>query len=78
MSQYKYFMFSSQQYSDRLAIEKRIGKVYEPGTVVYKGKRCRYTEIVTDPESSRYADAQLVAEGYLDKLQYTPSTHNWG
>ena len=37
-----------------------------------------YTEIVTNVANCRYADAKLVAEGNLEDLKYTHSTHDWG
>ena len=75
---YVYFMYSSFQYKDRLDIERKIGKTYIPGQVVYKGKKFQFTEIVEDVNTVRYSDAKIVAEGYIDEMQYTDSKHVWG
>ena len=39
---YRYFIYSETQYKERVEIEKKIGRAYKPGTVVYKGKVKHY------------------------------------
>ena len=75
---YRYFLYSASQYKERLNIEKTIGKTYVPGVVYYKGKKYNYTEIVDDVNKSRYPDAEVVAEGYIEDLKYEKSKHKWG
>lgn len=75
---YRYFLYSSTQYKDRLEIEKKIGKIFVPGVVIYKGKKHKFTEITTDPSRCMYADKKIVAEGYLENIKYTQPIHKWG
>lgn len=75
---YRYFLYSSTQYKDRLEIEKKIGKVFIPGVVIYKGKKKEFTEITTDPSRCMYADKKIVAEGYIEDMKYTQPRHEWG
>lgn len=75
---YRYFIYSDSQYKERLEIEKKIGKIYKPGIVISKGKKQQYTEIVSNVDNMRYADSKIVAEGYLEDMKYTKSTHVWG
>lgn len=75
---YRYFLYSSSQYKERLDIERNIGRTYVPGVVYYKGRKYDYTEIVDDVSKARYPDSKVVAEGYLEDLKYEKSKHNWG
>ena len=75
---YRYFIYSETQYKERVEIEKRIGRVYKPGIVVYKGRKKQYTEVVSSVENLRYADCKIVAEGYIEDMTFTKSSHNWG
>lgn len=75
---YRYFIYSETQYKERVEIEKRIGRVYKPGIVVYKGRKKQYTEVVSNIENLRYADYKIVAEGYIEDMTFTRSSHNWG
>lgn len=77
-NKYRYFLYSSTQYRDRVNIEKNIGKVFIPGVVIYKGKKYEFTEITTDPSKSMYADKKIVAEGYIETMKYTQPKHIWG
>lgn len=75
---YRYFLYSSTQYRDRVEIEKKIGKIFVPGVVIYKGKKYEFTEIATDPSKCIYADKKIVAEGDIEKMKYTLPIHKWG
>lgn len=75
---YRYFMYSETQRKEKANVEKTLNRKYNPGYVIYKGKKHLYTEIVTNVANCRYADAKLVAEGNLEDLKYVYSTHDWG
>lgn len=77
-SNYRYFLYSSSQHQDRINIEKKIGKEFQPGVVYYKGKKYQYTEITTDPEKCLYPDKKVVAEGDITTMKYTKPKHVWG
>lgn len=76
-SPYKYFLYSQAQYQMRKEIELKLGKVYIPGKVVSNGRWKEYTEISDSPSNNKFADAKVVAQGYLDKVQYTNNTFEW-
>lgn len=67
---YRYFLYSRQQFTERSQVEAGIGMQYIPGKVLKTGRWRDYTEIVADPSTSRYSDAQIIAEGNLDNIQY--------
>jgi hypothetical protein len=68
---YKYFLYSSTQLRDRIAIEKKAGRTFVPGTVSVGPKLKKYTE-VSSKNSNRYSDTVIVAEGDISKMTYTP------
>ncbi|MDD3121897.1 MAG: hypothetical protein PHC62_00110 [Candidatus Izemoplasmatales bacterium] len=78
MKTYRYFIFSNTQKKEREEIEKEIGRVFKPGIVAYKGVKRQFTELLTDISKCRYADFELVAEGYLQDITYSLPTHEKG
>ena len=75
---YRYFIYSTSQMRDRIDIEKNIGKVFVPGTVVVGSRKLKYTEL-SKTGTSRYSDAIIVAQGNLSKMSYTKiSSRNVG
>lgn len=68
---YRYFLYSQTQHASCDAIEKKVGRRYIAGQVLYNGKRRQFTEISTSSENNRYSDAKVVAEGYLEDMDYT-------
>lgn len=74
---YRYFLFSQSQYKLREEAEERIGKQYVPGKVLINGRWKDYTEISSTPSNNKFADAKIIAEGYLDDMEYKKSTSEW-
>lgn len=74
---YKYFLFSQQQYQLRKEVELNLGKNYVPGKVLKSGRWKDYTEISDTPSNNKFADAKVIAEGYLDSIQYKMSQSTW-
>ena len=70
MPNYKYFIYSASQMRERTQIEKNIGRKFIPGTVVVGATKHQYTEL-SDTGNSRYSDAKIVAEGDINKMNYT-------
>lgn len=66
---YKYFLFSSTQLNNRIAIEKKMGKTFFTGTVFNKGRRCSFTEL-SDSPTNQYSDTKVVAEGEISTFRY--------
>lgn len=75
---YRYFLYSASQYKERLDIEKKIGKIFVPGTVFYQGKKYQFTEMTDDPNKCIYADCKVVAQGYIEDMKYNLPQHKWG
>lgn len=74
---YKYFLFSQQQYQLRKEVELNLGKNYVPGKVLKSGRWKDYTEISDSPSNNKFADAKVIAEGYLDNMQYKMASSTW-
>ena len=74
---YRYFLFSQSQYQLRLETEEKLGKTYIPGRVLASGRWKDFTEISTTPSNNKFADAKIVAEGYLEDMTYQMSKSEW-
>ena len=68
---YVYFLYSDQQNKDRSWIEKKMSRVFVPGTVIVDGRKKIFTEL-SKSSSNRYPDCKIVAEGMKSKMMYTP------
>lgn len=73
MAAYKYFLYSATQYKARVEIEKKMKKKYIPGKVLVRGQWKNYTEISNNPSNNRFSDSVIIAEGYLENINYTKS-----
>ena len=69
-SNYRYFIYSSEQMAFQKKMEEKTGKTYYVGTVIYRGKRVSFTELSRTGKSI-YSDAKIVAEGDFTKMKYT-------
>lgn len=68
---YMYFLYSEQQNKERSEIEKKMSRVFSPGTVIVNGRKKIFTEL-SKSSSNRYPDCKIVAEGWRSKMMYTP------
>ncbi len=73
---FRYFLYSRDQHKMRVEIEKGIGKAFTPGKVLINGQWKLFTEISANPNNS-FADAKIVAQGYLEDMKYKNHTSNW-
>ena len=69
-SNYRYFIYSSEQMAFQKRMEERMGRTYQVGIVIYRGKRVSFTEL-SRTGNSTYSDAKIVAEGDMTKFKYT-------
>lgn len=74
---YRYFLYSQSQYIFKTETEEKIGKTYIPGRVLASGRWKDFTEISTTPSNNKFADAKIVAEGYLEDMTYQMSKSEW-
>ena len=74
---FRYFLYSQSQHKTRTETEKNIGRQYVPGKVLTNGRWKDYTEISTSASNNRFADAKVVASGYLEDMNYTQSRSTW-
>lgn len=65
-----YFMFSRNQLEFQKKMYEKIAKDYPNKYVMYNGNRLQYTQVVADPTSCKYADAQIIAHGLLTQMKY--------
>ena len=77
VKKYRYFLYSKAQHTMRAEVDKKINKVFTPGKVLTKGKWVPYTEVSVLPKNS-YADAKIVAEGYIEDMKYQNPSSVWG
>lgn len=68
---YVYFLYSDQQFKERTAVEKKMSRIFVPGTVIINGRKRNFTEM-SKKSSNRYPDCKVIAEGYKSKMTYTP------
>lgn len=67
----RYFIYSPEQKKDKMAIAKRAGNVYTPGSVVIKGRQKQFTDIVNSMDRCKYGDAVVVCSGDIRRIEYT-------
>lgn len=68
---YKYFLYSLKQIADKNEMYDKVNKEMVLGTVIYNGKRREFSALSDTKTLERYSDARVVAEGEIDKMQYT-------
>ena len=68
---YVYFLYSEQQQKERSEIDKKMSRVFIPGSVIVNGRKRIFTEL-SKSSSNRYPDCKIVAEGMKSKMMYTP------
>ena len=73
MKKYKYFIYSREQHDERRKIEESAGYSYVPGKVLKTGRWREYTALSNTPYT-KYSDAVIICEGYLDEIKYTQET----
>ena len=54
---YVYFLYSEQQNKERSEIEKKMSRVFSPGTVIVNGRKKIFTEL-SKSSSNRYPDCR--------------------
>ena len=64
---YVYFLYSEQQNKERSEIEKKMSRVFSPGTVIVNGRKKIFTEL-SRSSKNRYPDCKIVAEGLKSKM----------
>ena len=74
---YRYFLYSQSQFTLRTNAEASLGKRYIPGEVISGGKWKQFTEISSTPSNNKFADAKIVAEGYLEDMEYQMNKSEW-
>lgn len=70
---YVYFLYSDQQSKERSEIDKRMSRIFSPGSVIVNGRKKIYTEL-SKSTTNRYPDCKVVAEGWRSKMIYNPPT----
>lgn len=68
---YVYFLYSEQQHKERSEIEKKMSRIFSPGSVIVNGRKKIFTEL-SKSSTNRYPDCKIIAEGLKSKMMYTP------
>lgn len=68
---YWYFLYSHEYLKERNSVEEKIGRIFECGTVIVDGTMKEYNILSIKPETDRYPDARLIAEGDIETMKYT-------
>lgn len=77
VKRYRYFLYSKTQHNMRTEVDRKINKVFSPGKVFNRGQWAMYTEVSMKPTNA-FADAKVVAEGYLEDMKYSIPASVWG
>ena len=71
---YKYFLYSYEYLKNRNAMEEKVGRVFECGTVIVDGTLKEFNIISSQPTMNRYPDARIITEGNVENIKYTDPT----
>lgn len=66
-----YFLYSDEHLKEQNSILNKVGKQFNPGTVVVNGKRKNFTIISETKTIARFIDIKIVAEGNIDDFVFT-------
>ena len=75
--EYRYFLYSPIQEKELAKGADSMGKKYKAGEVFVDGKYKKYTQLSKSPTNPLYADAVIIAKGYLDKMKYMEPQKVW-
>ena len=67
----RFFIYSQFQRKEKENIANNMSKKYVPGSLVIKGQKKLFTDIVLNTNNVRYSDYKIVAEGDIRKMKYT-------
>ena len=67
----RFFIYSQLQRKEKDNIASNMSKKYIPGSLVIKGQKKLFTDIVLNVNNVRYSDYKIVAEGDIRKMKYT-------
>ena len=72
---HRIFIFSQTQMDQIMEIEKKKGSVAPVfGTVIVRGTKRTYTDIVTTRDNIRYPDSRILIEGDIRSIKHTKSS----
>jgi len=68
---HRIFVYSAEQKKEKDSIASNMGQKYIPGSLIVKGQKKLFTDIVLDISKFRYSDARVVAEGDIRRIPHT-------
>lgn len=74
---FRYFLYSAEQETLRKDIEDKVGKQFVVGEVMVNGTWKPFTQLSKTSDSDMFADAKVVAKGYIEDMQYTEPSSKW-
>lgn len=69
---FRCFVFSREEYEQKMNIDRKLGKVTKLGQVLVNGIPKPYTSILTSMSRARFADSVEVISGDIRKIKYEP------
>lgn len=70
----RYFVFSKTQMENLIEIQKKRGGIAPKfGQVMVRGVARIYTDIVTSPNNTKFADSIVITSGDIRTIKYTTS-----
>ena len=66
-----YFLFSDEHLKEQNKILFKVGKQFNPGTVIVNGRRKQFTILSETKTIARFIDVKIVAEGNIDDFVFT-------
>lgn len=70
----KYFLYSDEQIKEKNNILGKLNKRFEPGTIVIRGIKYKYTQLSNTADMPRFTDVRVVASGNPKDFTYTRPT----
>ena len=69
---FRCFVFSREQYEQKMNIDRKLGKITKLGQVLVNGIPKPYTDILTSMSRAKFADSIEVISGDIRFIRYEP------
>lgn len=68
---HRFFIYSQNQRQEKNQIATAMSKKYTPGSLVIRGQKKLFTDIVLNLNTVMYSDYKVIAEGDIRRVKYT-------
>lgn len=77
VDEYVYFIYSRNQHDMQDKVQSKVNKDFVPGEVFVNGDWKIFTMISKTASLPMFPDAEVVAKGFKEKMQYKECTSRW-